>query len=105
MMLPTTTATPQSKAWLTESWLQDVAASIKLNPLSPEVVRSILPIVDLQLRKIIQEAHKFQRRTKTTEFKGKYIFSIYSAYVQHIWYIQKRYTVYTNKLFLLTNYL
>lgn len=57
---------------LSESWLQDVAVrSAGLNPVSAEVVQELLPIVELQIRRIVQQAHKFQRRSKSSQLKGK----------------------------------
>jgi hypothetical protein len=51
-------------AGLSDSWLQDVASSLRLPPLSPSFVHTMLPVIELQLRRVLQQAHKFQRRSK-----------------------------------------
>lgn len=61
---------------LSESWLQEVATRYAgLNPVSAEVVQELLPIVELQIRRIVQQAHKFQRHAKSSRLKGKFFFS------------------------------
>lgn len=58
---------------LSESWVQDVATRMAgLNPVSAEVVQELLPIVELQIRRIVQQAHKYQRRAKTSQMKGNF---------------------------------
>mmetsp|Transcript_10223 Transcript_10223/g.22688 ORF Transcript_10223/g.22688 Transcript_10223/m.22688 type:complete len:254 (-) Transcript_10223:1232-1993(-) len=49
---------------LSEQWLQEVAEALKLPALSPQLVRMLLPVVEVQAKKIAQQAHKFQRRSK-----------------------------------------
>jgi hypothetical protein len=53
-----------------ERWFQEIAESAKLSPLSPEVINTLLPIVELHIRKIIQNAHKHQRHSKCSSLKG-----------------------------------
>jgi hypothetical protein len=53
-----------------ERWFQEIAESAKLSPLSPEVINTLLPIVELHIRKIIQNAHKHQRHSKCGSLKG-----------------------------------
>lgn len=60
---------------LTESWLLEVSDSLRLPPLSPSVVNALLPIIELQLRRIIQQGNKFQRRSKSSTLKGKILYS------------------------------
>mmetsp|Transcript_2881 Transcript_2881/g.3014 ORF Transcript_2881/g.3014 Transcript_2881/m.3014 type:complete len:454 (+) Transcript_2881:205-1566(+) len=50
---------------LTDSWIQEVASDIKIPAVSPPVCRHLLPVVEMQIRKIIQQAHKFQKRGKS----------------------------------------
>jgi histone H3/H4 len=54
-----------------ERWFQEIAESAKLSPLSPEVINTLVPIVELHIRKIIQNAHKHQRHSKSRTLKGK----------------------------------
>lgn len=50
---------------ITEDWLQPIVENlVRLPALSPSTSRVFLPIVDQQLRKLIQEAWKFQKRSK-----------------------------------------
>eukprot|EP01039_Chlorochromonas_danica_P000873 gene873-953_t len=58
-----------SASGLTESWLLEVSDSLRLPPLSPSVVNALLPIIELQLRRIIQQGNKFQRRSKSSTLK------------------------------------
>jgi hypothetical protein len=53
-----------------EKWFQEIAESARLPPISPEVINTLIPIVELQIRKIIQNAHKHQKRSKSRIFKG-----------------------------------
>jgi hypothetical protein len=59
-----------SMTTLTESWIQDVAADVKIPAISPPVCRHILPVVEMQIRKIIQQAQKFQKRGKSRCLTG-----------------------------------
>jgi transcription initiation factor TFIID subunit 6 len=49
---------------LTEDWLQDVAESCKIEAVAPSVTRIILPVVEIQIKRIIQQAAKIQKRGK-----------------------------------------
>lgn len=51
-------------SYITEDWLQDVVEETQLPAVSPGVTKTILPVVEMQIRKILQHAHKFQRRGK-----------------------------------------
>ncbi len=53
-----------------EKWFQEVAELAKLPPVSPEVVSTLSPVIELHLRKLIQNAHKLQRRSKSRVLKG-----------------------------------
>jgi len=53
-----------------ESWIQSVVEAAGLPPASPEVVNVLLPTIELQIRKIIQQAAKFQKRGKSSTLKG-----------------------------------
>ncbi|RYH28780.1 hypothetical protein EON65_10940 [archaeon] len=55
---------------ITEAWLQEVAKSLQFPPLSPAVVNALLPTIELQIRRIVQQAHKHQRRSKSAKLKG-----------------------------------
>jgi hypothetical protein len=57
-------------ASLDEQWLQDIAESMGISALSPNVVKMILPVVDAHIKKITQQAHKFQRRSKAQSMTG-----------------------------------
>ena len=49
---------------LKEPWLQELAWRSNLPAIRPTVVSALLPVVEMQLRKIIQQAYKFTRRGK-----------------------------------------
>ena len=49
---------------LTEDWLQDVAESCKIDAVAPTLTRKILPVVEMQIKRIIQQAAKIQKRGK-----------------------------------------
>jgi len=49
---------------LTEEWLQQTAKDARINPLSPEVVKMLLPAIETQMKKTIQKALRFQKRAK-----------------------------------------
>ena len=49
---------------LTEDWLQDVAESCKIEAVAPSLTRKILPVVEIQIKRIIQQAAKIQKRGK-----------------------------------------
>ena len=53
--------------------LQDIAESIRLPALSPSVCSTLIPIIELQVKRIAQQAHKFQRRSKSTQLTGTYV--------------------------------
>lgn len=55
---------------LSEQWLQDVADSMGLPALNPTIVNMMLPVIEVQLKKITQQAHKFQRRAKSKTLAG-----------------------------------
>jgi len=50
---------------LDEQWLQDVAESLKIQALNPTLCKMLLPVIEIQVKKITQQAHKFQRRSKS----------------------------------------
>lgn len=56
---------------LSDAWLQDVADSLRLPPLSPSVLNALLPAIELQIRRIVQQSHKYQRRAKASTLKGE----------------------------------
>ncbi len=49
---------------LSSEWLQSVASSNRVAALRPAVVNAILPSVEIHLRSVIEQAHKFTRRGK-----------------------------------------
>lgn len=49
----------------TETWLNNVVESINLPAVSPETAKIVLPTVDMQIRKVIQQAYKFYKHSKT----------------------------------------
>ena len=55
---------------LNEQWLQDVADSMGLPALNPTIVSMMLPVIEVQLKKITQQANKFQRRAKSKILSG-----------------------------------
>jgi hypothetical protein len=60
-----------------EKWFQEIAESARLSPISPEVINTLIPLVELQVRKIIQCAHKHQRRSKSKSLKGNCFSSVW----------------------------
>ena len=52
---------------LSETWLQEVAKRNGLPPLRPAVAKAVLPVVEMQLRKIVQQGYKFTRRGKSSK--------------------------------------
>jgi 3-dehydroquinate dehydratase len=65
---------------LDEQWLQDIAESMGLPALSPSIVKMILPVVEVHIKKIAQQAHKFQRRSKANSLTGSQSTGLTSAY-------------------------
>jgi hypothetical protein len=61
----------QSSSIITHKWLQETAESIKLPVLNPHVCNILIPIIEAQVKKIAQQAHKFQRRAKSSQLSGK----------------------------------
>ncbi len=57
-------------SYLSESWLQEITKNLGLGAVSMEVVEEILPFVELQVRRVVQQALKFQRRSKSAYLKG-----------------------------------
>ncbi len=58
-------------SYLSESWLQEISTkNLGLGAVSIEVVEEILPFVELQVRRVVQQALKFQRRSKSAYLKG-----------------------------------
>ena len=49
---------------LTEDWLHSVATSTRLPAFHPSIAKELLPAIETHIRKIAQQAHKFQRRGK-----------------------------------------
>ena len=52
---------------LSETWLQEVTKRNGLPPLRPAVAKALLPVVEMQLRKIVQQGYKFTRRGKSSK--------------------------------------
>lgn len=55
---------------LNEQWLQDIAESLALPALNPTIVKMMLPVIEVHIKKIVQQANKFQRRAKATAVTG-----------------------------------
>ena len=56
---------------ITEKWLHTIAADVlRLPPLNPVVTSMLISVVELHIKKIIQEAHKFQRHGKSKLLSG-----------------------------------
>lgn len=55
---------------LNEQWLQDIAESLNLPALNPTIVKMMLPVIEVHIKKIVQQANKFQRRAKATTVTG-----------------------------------
>jgi hypothetical protein len=47
-----------------------VVTSIHIPAVSPSVARALLPIIEMKIRKLIQQANKFQRRGKRKSLTG-----------------------------------
>ena len=72
---------------LSDSWVQDIASDIRIPAISPPVCRHLLPVIEMQIRKIIQQAHKFQKRGKGRCLTG--ISSIHPiTFLNHIFVTQ-----------------
>jgi hypothetical protein len=56
---------------LDEQWLQDVAQSLRIPALNPTICKMMLPIIEVHVKKLTQQAHKFQRRGKAKSMTGK----------------------------------
>ena len=55
---------------LSEQWLQDVAESMGLPALNPTICKMMLPVIEVHLKKLSQQANKFQRRAKAKTMTG-----------------------------------
>lgn len=56
---------------LTEAWLQDlITKTLGLPAVNGEVVEELLPCLELHVRRLIQQAHKYQRRSKSAFMRG-----------------------------------
>ena len=52
-------------SFLTESWLQEVVGDNNLPALPPSITKLLLPVIEVEVKRIIQQSHKFQRRSKS----------------------------------------
>ena len=60
---------------ISDKWLHNIAAEVlRLPPLNPVVAGMLISVVELHIKKIIQEAHKFQRHGKSKLLSGKLIY-------------------------------
>lgn len=57
-------------ATLSDAWIQDIAADLNVPAVSPSVSQQLLPVVEMQIRKVIQQGHKFQKRGKGISLTG-----------------------------------
>lgn len=55
--------------YLTEDWVQEMAQMSCLPPLSPEVVANLLPSLEVQLRRVIQQATKVSKKSKSSTLR------------------------------------
>lgn len=56
---------------LSEKWLQNIAKeSLKLPPLNPIVCNMLLSIIEIHIKRIIQQASKFQKHSKSRTLTG-----------------------------------
>ena len=62
-----------------DKWLQDTAEAVQIPALSPHVVSVLVPIVEAQVKKIAQQAHKFQRKSKSSNLTGMYMYTVSSS--------------------------
>jgi hypothetical protein len=58
-------------AALKEAWIQEVMETLKLPAMSPAMCKTILPAIEMHIKKIAQQAHKFQRRGKSARLSGE----------------------------------
>lgn len=58
-----------TKMSLSEEWLQELCIENRISPIKPNVVKKILPNVELRLRQLIEKANKFRRRGKRRVLK------------------------------------
>ena len=64
-----------------ESWIQDVATNNNIAAISPIVCNNILPVVEVQIRKILQQAIKIQKRGKCQRMTGyRYLSSYFKLF-------------------------
>lgn len=61
-------------ACLKESWLQEVLESLRLPAFSPALCKALLPVIEMHLKKLVEQAHKFQRRSKSPKLSGSIVF-------------------------------
>lgn len=59
-----------SMSVLNEQWLQDIAEAQGLPALNPTIVKMMLPVIEVHIKKIVQQANKFQRRGKASAVSG-----------------------------------
>jgi hypothetical protein len=64
---------------LDEQWLQDIAEAMGISALSPSAVKMVLPVVEAHIKKIVQQSHKFQRRSKSKALTGKLSSTTYAG--------------------------
>lgn len=62
-------------SYLSEVWLQElITKNLGLPAVGTEVVDEVLPFIELHVRKVIQQALKYQKRSKSAYLKGILIF-------------------------------
>ena len=59
-------------ASISDNWVQDVAVGSKVEALNPRVCRTLIPVVEMQVKKILQQADKFRKRGKSPILTGEY---------------------------------
>ena len=65
---------------ISDKWLHNIAAEVlRLPPLNPVVAGMLISVVELHIKKIIQEAHKFQRHGKSKLLSGKLMYTVDEA--------------------------
>jgi len=65
---------------LNEQWLQDIAEAQGLPALNPTIVKMMLPVIEVHIKKIVQQANKFQRRGKASTVSGMVIELVCPSY-------------------------
>lgn len=64
---------------ISEKWLHDIATEVlKLPPLNPVVASMVISVIELHIKKIVQEAYKFQKHGKSKRLSGKQTITVCS---------------------------